>query len=191
MSSSHWPFKDYDYIGDRYVNVKDPNAECGEIMWYERDIDRDNTPTECVLCIEAENEMYTKYAHPKAHFEGHKEAEVFAKQMAFKKKETEEYIEYYTFYYGREYRRIYNVLYKQYKQEYANILLEKTYDKDDRICEYHLESIQYHGELKSSESESGEQAPSGTYEYRVVPKLSAPPAGALNLAYNTNMGSRL
>ena len=66
-----WPFKDYDFYGDRYVNINDPTAECGEIMWYERDIDKDNTPTECLLCIEAENELYTKYAHPKAHLEAH------------------------------------------------------------------------------------------------------------------------
>ena len=37
-----WPFRDYDFYGDRYVNVKDPNAEFGEIMWYDRNIDIKN-----------------------------------------------------------------------------------------------------------------------------------------------------
>lgn len=143
-----WPFKDYDYHGDRYVNINDPTSEFGEIMWYEREIDRENTPTECILCIEAETEMYTKYAHPKAHLEAHKEAEVIAQKMASKEKETDEYIEYYTFFYGKEYRRIYNELYKKYKEEYSAILLEKKYTKDDKICQHHNESIIYYYELK-------------------------------------------
>jgi hypothetical protein len=148
-----WPFKDYDYIGNRYVNIQDETAICREIMWYDRkDIHPfdSTTPTECAICIEAENEMLTKYAHPKAHLEAHKEADIIAEMLAIKQKETEEYIEHYIFYYGKEYRRIYNILYKKYKEEYYTILLEKTYTRDEKICEYHLESIQYHSELKSS-----------------------------------------
>ena len=143
-----WPFKDYDFYGDRYININDPNVECGEIMWYDRDIDRDNTPTECVICIEAENEMYTKYAHPKARLEAHKEADIIAEKMAIKEKDTTDYIDNYIFYYGREYRRIYNDLYMKYKKEYSQIVLERKYEKGDKICNYHNESIQYHYELK-------------------------------------------
>ena len=139
-----WPFKDYDFYGDRYVNIKDPNNISGEIMWYERNIDRNNTPTECILCIEAENEMYTKYAHPKAHLEAHKLADIIAEKMSIKLKLTEEYIDYYTFHYGREYRKIYKELYKKYKQEYSYILLAKKYKEDDKICNQHNESIIYH-----------------------------------------------
>ena len=146
-----WPFRDYDFYGDRYVNIEDPNAACGEMMWYERNIDRDNTPTECLICIEAENEMYTKYAHPKAHLEAHNEAYIIAEKMAIKEKlTTEKYIDYFTFYYGREYRRMYTTLYKKYKGEYSRIVLERKYEKDDKICNYHNESIQYHYELKSA-----------------------------------------
>ena len=143
-----WPFKDYDFYGDRYININDPNAECGEIMWYDRDIDRDNTPTECAICIEAENEMYTKYAHPKARLEAHKEADIIAEKMATKEKDTTDYIDNYIFYYGREYRRIYTDLYMKYKKEYSQIVLERKYEKGDKICNYHNESIQYHYELK-------------------------------------------
>jgi hypothetical protein len=143
-----WPFKDYDFYGNRYVNIDDPRADCGEIMWYDRDIDRDNTPTECLICIEAENEMYTKYAHPKAHLEAHNHAEKIAEKMAIKEKNTDDYLDYYTFYYGREYIKIYKDLYKKYKIEYSSILLEKTYKKSDKICNHHNECIQYHSELR-------------------------------------------
>ena len=143
-----WPFKDYDFYGDRYININDPNAECGEIMWYDRDIDRDNTPTECAICIEAENEMYTKYAHPKARLEAHKEADIIAEKMAIKEKDTTDSIDNYIFYYGREYRRISNDLYMKYNKEYSQIVLERKYEKGDKICNYHNESIQYHYELK-------------------------------------------
>jgi hypothetical protein len=137
-----WPFKDYDYIGDRYVNIKDST---GEIMWYEREgIYKGETATECILCIEAENEMYTKYAHPKAHLEAHIEADIIAEKMAIKEKETQEYIDNYIFYYGKNYRRIYMNSYKKYKKEYSIIVLERSYTKDDKICQYHMESIQYH-----------------------------------------------
>ena len=142
-----WPFKDYDYYGDRYINIEDPNSTLGERMWYERDIDRENTPTECLICIEAENELFTKYAHPKAHLEAHTQASTNAENLSTKEKTTEDYTEYYTFYYGREYRRIYMELYKKYKEEYYKIVLEKTYEIHDKICQYHLESIQYHYEL--------------------------------------------
>lgn len=143
-----YPFKDSVFYGDRYVNIKDPNAEFGEIMWYERDIDRDKVPTECILCIEAENELYSKYAHPKAHLEAHNQANNISESLAIKEKDTEDYLDYYTFYYGREYIKIYKELYKKYKQEYRIIVLERKYDENDMICQHHLESIQYHYELK-------------------------------------------
>ena len=132
-----YPFKDYDFYGDRYVNAHD-------VMWYERDIGRD-APTECMLCIEAENEMYTKYAHPKAHVEAHTQATMTAETLAITEKNTEDYLDYYTFHYGREYIKIYKELYKKYKEEYSNIVLERKYD---RVCQHHLESIQYHYELQ-------------------------------------------
>jgi hypothetical protein len=117
-------------------------------MWYERDIDRDKTPTECLICIEAENEMYTKYAHPKAHLEAHIEAGKITEKKAIKEKNTDDYLTYYTFHYGREYIKIYTIFYKKYKEEYSRIVLERKYKKDDKICNYHNESIQYHYELK-------------------------------------------
>jgi len=138
--------KDYDFIAERYVNIKDATAEFGEIMWYERDIDGENTPTECLICIEAENEMFTKYAHPKAHLEAHTQATIVAESLAIKEKSTEDYLDYYTFYYGREYIKIYTGLLKKYKEEYSETLLGREYNDDDQICQYHLESIQYHYE---------------------------------------------
>jgi hypothetical protein len=114
-------------------------------MWYDRDIE--NTPTECVICIEAENEMYSKYAHPKAHLDAHTHASIIAENASIKEKTTDDYIDYYAFYYGREYRIIYMELYKKYKEEYSKIVLERSYDKDIKICQTHLESIQYHYEL--------------------------------------------
>ena len=144
----NWPFKDYDFYGDRFVNMKDPTAEFGEIMWYERDIDRNNTPTECILCIEAENELYTKYAHPKAHLTAAAQASNNAEVLAIKEKNTEDYLDYYTFYYSREYNKIYKELYKKYKEEYSKIVLSRSYKHDDKICQHHLESIQYHYELR-------------------------------------------
>jgi hypothetical protein len=140
-----WPFKDYDFYGDRYVNIKDPDSPLGEKMWYDRETH--GLPTECILCIEAENEMYTNYAHPKAHLVATKQASINAELLAIKEKDTEEYLDYYTFYYGREYIKLYKELYKQYKEEYSKILLSKSFNKDDKICPYHLESIQYHYEL--------------------------------------------
>jgi len=141
-----WPFKDYDFIGDKYVNIKDINAEFGEIMWYDRETN--GLPTECVICIEAETELYTKYAHPKAHSEASAQACSIAELQAIKEKDTEEYLDYYTFYYGREYIKIYKKLYKKYKEEYSKIVLSKTFNEDDKICQHHLESIQYYYELK-------------------------------------------
>lgn len=144
-----WPFKDYDFYGERYVNMEDPTATFGEIMWYDREnIFDGKTSTECIICIEAENEMYTKYSHPKAHLEAHTKATNIAESIAIKEKNTEEYIEHYTFYYGKEYRKIYKELYEKYKKEYSVIVLEREYDKNTKICPYHLESIQYHYELK-------------------------------------------
>ena len=141
-----WPFKDYDFYGDRFVNIQDPSSDFGEIMWYERDIDKETTATECVICMEAEQEMYTKYAHPKAHVEANIQATHIAERLAIKEKDTEEYIDYYTFFYGKEYRKLYKELYKKYKQEYSKIVLARSYTADDKICQHHIESIQYHHE---------------------------------------------
>jgi hypothetical protein len=144
-----WPFKDYDFYGNRYVNIKDPTATLGERMWYDRENIHDGkTPTECIICIEAEDEMYTKYAHPKAHLVATTQASIAAENLAIKEKDTEEYLNYYTFYYGREYIKIYKEMYKKYKEEYSKIVLSKSYNSMDKICDYHLESIQYNYELK-------------------------------------------
>jgi len=146
-----YPFKDYEFYGDRYVNSIDTH---GEIMWYERDIDRD-APTECMLCIEAENEMYTKYAHPKAHVEAHTQATITAETLAIKEKNTDDYLDYYTFHYGREYIKIYKELYKKYKEEYSSIVLERQHD---RVCQHHQESIQYHYELQLRDHHQAEHS---------------------------------
>jgi hypothetical protein len=82
------------------------------------------------------------------------EASVSAEGLARKEKNTEEYLEYYTFYYRREYIRIYKDLYKQYKEEYSKILLSRPYTRDDKVCQYHLESIQYEYELKKDSNQS-------------------------------------
>jgi hypothetical protein len=142
LSKMPWPFKDYDFYGNRYVNIE-------EIMWYDRENIHDGKrPTECLICIEAETEMYTKYAHPKAHLEAHTHSGINAENLAIKEKNTEEYLEYYTFYYQREYIKIYKELYKKYKEEYSMIVLSRSYDSDAKICDYHIESIQYHCEQK-------------------------------------------
>jgi hypothetical protein len=144
-----WPFKDYDFYGNRYVNVKDTSAELGEIMWYDRENIHDGkTPTECLICLEAENEMYTKYAHPKAHVEATAQASIHAEKIANKEKNTEEFLDSYTFQYGKEFIKIYKELYKKYKEEYSNIVLSRSYGVEDKICVYHQESIQYYYELK-------------------------------------------
>ena len=140
-----WPFKDYDFYGNRYVNIKDPDSEFGVKMWYDRETC--DLPTECLICIEAENELYTKYAHPKAHSEAHIQAGKTAELLTLKEKDTEDYLDYYTFHYGKEYIKNYKTLYKKYKEEYSKLVLSRTLHKDDKICEYHLESIQYHCEL--------------------------------------------
>jgi hypothetical protein len=137
------PCKDYDFIADRYVNVKHADADV-EIMWYERDIDSAKTPTECLICIEAENEMYTKYAHPKAHLEAQTNATIIAESLAIKETSTAEYIDYYIFFYGKEYKKMYKGLLKKYKEEYSKIVLGRTYNENDKVCQHHLESIQYH-----------------------------------------------
>lgn len=143
-----WPFKDYDFHGNRYINIKDTSAEGGEIMWYDRENIHDGkTPTECLVCIEAENEMYTKYAHPKAHLQATAQASITAELLAIKESTTEDYLDYYIFYYGREYNKIYKELYKKYKEEYSKIVLGRSYDEDDKICPYHLESLDYHYRL--------------------------------------------
>ena len=128
-----WPFRDYDFYGHRYVDI-------GDEIWYDRETS--DLPTECAICIEAENESYTKYAHPKAHLEAHSEASITAEKMAIDKKNTEDYLDYYTFHYGREYQKIYKKMYKFYKQEYSCIILTKNYH-NKKICSYHLDSIKY------------------------------------------------
>jgi hypothetical protein len=131
-----WPFKDYDFYGDRYVNI-------GEIMCYDRENIHDGKlPTECILCIEAESEMYTKYAHPKAHETASAQAAIVAEVLARKEKVIEDYLDYYTFHYGREYMKLYKELYKKYKEEYSKIVLGSV-GPDDKICQYHLESLRY------------------------------------------------
>jgi len=144
-----WPFKDYDFYGDRYVNT-------GETMWYDRENIHDGKlPTECILCIQAENEMYTKYAHPKAHSVASTQAALTAEGLAMKEKATEDYLDYYTFHYRREYIKIYKELYKKYKEEYSRILL-RSVGPEDKICQHHLESLQYNYERTPTEkSEPG------------------------------------
>jgi hypothetical protein len=133
-----WPFKDYDFYGNRYIDL-------GGMQWYDRENIHDGkTPTECILCIEAEQEMYTKYAHPKAHAEATTQASIRAEGMAVKEKDTKDYIEYYVFHYGREYTKIYKVLYKKYKEEYSTIVLGRLYNHEDKICSYHQETLDYH-----------------------------------------------
>jgi hypothetical protein len=139
-----WPFKDYDFYGDRYINIKDPDSEFGVKMWYDRENIHDGkTPTECILCIEAENESYTKYAHPNAHSIASKQASITAELLALKDT-TQDYIDYYTFHYGREYQKIYKEMYTKYKTEYSGIVLRRPYNNEDKICPHHLESIRYH-----------------------------------------------
>ena len=140
--------KDYQFIGDRYINIKNTTAECGEIMWYERNIDSNTVPTECLICIEAENELYTKYAHPKAHLEAQTKANIIAESNAIKEKDTDEYIDYYIFFYGKEYKKIYKEKLNYYKHEYHTIVLGRNYQQDDKICNHHRECIQYHYELR-------------------------------------------
>lgn len=126
-----WPYRDYDFIGDRYVSIGDTDTK--------------TAPTECVICAEAENDMYTKYAHPRAHSEAHTQASTAAEAQAAKKTTTDDYIEYYAFFYGREYKRLYTTLYKKYKQEYSVIVLRRSYTGDS-VCQYHQESIRYQAE---------------------------------------------
>ena len=130
--------KDRNFGGDRNCEVANP-AGTGE---------RVNVTVECLLCIEADNEMYTKYAHPKAHSEAHTQATEAVERLAIKEKTTEDYLYYYTFHYGREYIKIYKTLYDKYKNEYSEIVLGRKYDKNDIICDYHQESIGFHHEFK-------------------------------------------
>ena len=139
-----WPFKDYDFYGVKYVNIKDPSFPFGEKMWFDRENIHDGkTPTECIICIEAEKELYTKYAHPKAHSIASTQASNNAELLALKEKDTQDYLDYYTFHYGREYQKIYKEFYKKYKEEYSGIVLRRKYNDEDKICHHHLNSIQY------------------------------------------------
>lgn len=47
-------------------------------------------------------------------------------------------------------KKIYKELYRQYKQDYSKLVLEKHYDEQSKICQYHVESIQYHQEQKQT-----------------------------------------
>jgi hypothetical protein len=67
--------------------------------------------------------------------------------------DTEEYIDYYTFFYSKNYRGIYKKLYKKYKEEYSVIVLEQPYGKNDKICDTHQESIQFHFEFKNNKND--------------------------------------
>lgn len=134
--------RDSAYIADRYVSVSDPSAEYGALCWFEREDITANTPTECKVCIQAETECYTKYAHPKAHGEAHFQAAVVAEDLA-RKEDSRAYIDYYIFYYGREYRSIYNRLYDMYREEYHKALLQSLNLNTDKVCMYHLESQSY------------------------------------------------
>ena len=133
--------KDRNFGGNRSLNIADP-SNTGE---------RIHVIVECILCIEAENEVYTKYAHPKAHLEAHTQATNIVESLAIKEKTTEDYLYYYTFHYGREYIKIYKNLYDKYRNEYNEIVLERTYDKKDIICDYHLDTIRFHHEFKEEE----------------------------------------
>jgi hypothetical protein len=141
--------KDHDFIADKYINIKDENAEFGEIPFYERpNIFDGTTPTECLICIEAENEKHTQYAHPKAHLEAHTRANVIAEEVAIDQDNLSDYMYRYLFFYGKEYKKIYFELYKKYREEYQNILLEKSYEYG-QVCPHHSESIIYHYELNN------------------------------------------
>jgi len=128
--------KDRNFGGDRNCEVANPNGT-GERIIIE---------VECLVCIEADNEMYTKYAHPKAHLEAHTQATNIVESLAIMEKTIEDYLYYYTFHYGREYTKIYKNLYEKYRNEYSKIILERKYDKNDIICDYHKESIRWHYE---------------------------------------------
>jgi hypothetical protein len=130
--------KDRNFGGDRSCEVANPNGTGQRII----------IEVECLLCIEADNEMYTKYAHPMAHLEAHTHATRVAEMLAIKEKTIEDYLYYYTFHYGREYIKIYKNLYDKYRNEYSEIVLARKYDKNDIICDYHQESITFHYEFR-------------------------------------------
>ena len=139
--------RDHDYIADKYVNIKDKNSEFGEIPFYERE-NIYNTPTECLICIEAENEKYTQYAHPKAHLEAHTKANIIAQDLAIDEQNIDNYLYRYLFFYGKEYKKVYSDFYTKYREEYNNILLEKSYEYG-QVCPHHSESIIYHYEFNN------------------------------------------
>ena len=141
--------RDHEYIADKYVNIKDPNAEFGEISFYERkNIFDGTTKTECLICIEAENGMHSKYAHSKAHLEAHTKANIIAEDVAIDQDIIVDYMYRYLFFYGKEYKKLYFELNKKYREEYNNILLEKSYEYG-QICPHHSESIIYYYEFKN------------------------------------------
>ena len=100
--------RDHDFIADRFVNIKDKNAEFGEIPFYEREnIFDGTTKTECLICIEAENENHSKYAHSKAHLEAHTKANTIAEDLAIEQDIIVDYMYRYLFFYGKEYKKLY------------------------------------------------------------------------------------
>ena len=138
-----YPSRDSRFIGERYVNIKYPSSEDDE-MWYEKNIERNTNPTQCLICIEAENEMYTKYAHPKAHLDAQIKASSIAESKAIKERDIEDYTDYYIFFYGKEYKHIYKERLEYYKCEYNDIILGRKYEKDEKICDHHIHCIEYH-----------------------------------------------
>jgi hypothetical protein len=127
---------DSDYVADRYVTKNG-------IPWYQRQDIGPATPTECMICLEAERQKYTLYSHPRAHNEAHSIAEWRANDFASIQNKTQDFLDYYTFFYGREYKKLYMDLYKKYREEYHIFLLRQIYGAE-QVCQYHLESIQYH-----------------------------------------------
>ena len=141
--------KDHDYIANRFVNIKNKNKE---IPFYERkNIFDGTTKTECLICIEAENENHSKYAHPKAHLEAHTKANIIAQDLAIDEQNVNDYTYSYLFFYGKEYKKVYSDLYKKYREEYNNILLEKSYEYG-QVCQHHSESISFYHEFKNKEN---------------------------------------
>ena len=144
--------RDHDFIADRFVNIKDKNAEFGEIPFYEREnIFDGTTKTECLICIEAENENHSKYAHSKAHLEAHTKANTIAEDLAIEQDIIVDYMYRYLFFYGKEYKKLYFELNKKYKEEYHNTLLEKSYEYG-QVCPHHSESIIYYHEFKNKKN---------------------------------------
>jgi len=150
------PSKDSDYIAHRFVDIVQEEEGKGKIRWFKRtDLCKDSI-TECLLCREAEEEMYTKYAHPKAHLEAHTKANTSAEERALQE-HSNDYLDYYVFFYGKEYTKRYATLYTHYRDEYRQMLYARQY-ADDQLCSYHIDSVRYHKEYSvNSASRKGAQ----------------------------------